>query len=109
MLLGPWKLTISSPLNLIIQGRSCDVECNFFWFLLIVQYKRIRVFLFIPFGDNHSTLYTSANDEFDFRVTKACASRPLVMDLLDARQIFNMNFTGTGTIELAQEDALPGP
>ena len=31
------------------------------------------------------------------------------MDLLNTRHKFNMNFAGAGTIELAQEDTLPGP
>ena len=33
----------------------------------------------------------------------------LWMFLLDARHIFNMDFSGAGAIEFAQEDALPGP
>ena len=47
--------------------------------------------------------------KFTFRVSKACATRLLAMDLLGVRYIFNMDFAGAGTIELAQEDTLPGP
>ena len=61
------------------------------------------------FGGNHSILYTSVNNVFAFRVSTARTSRLLAMDLLESRQIFNMYFSGAGTIELAQEDALPGP
>jgi len=90
--------------------------CILFWLPHIIQYIRICVF-FYEFQEQITVFFTqlllskviSVNDESALQVNTERASPFLWMDLPDARYIFNLDFSGTRAIELAQENTLPGP